>query len=107
VGELIDVGYSLDQAVAITNKDEAEICARAAAAGRDPMELIYKYATLHGYAGSHPTQREPLVSNERLPPRRSGDEVGSLSSMETLARLDEDAFAKATEGDRWRALMRR
>ena len=52
VGELVDLGYGLDEAVAITNTDEARIQARAKANGRHPMESIYRYAMLNGYVGN-------------------------------------------------------
>lgn len=107
VSELIDVGYSLDQAVAITDADEADIRARATAAGRNPMEPIYQYAILNGYQGMRSAQASPIVEHERPLPRRSHDAGGSSPSMEILAQLSEKAFAEATRGDRWQALMRR
>jgi hypothetical protein len=41
VSELIDLGYGVDDAIAITNANEAEIHARALETGRNPMEPIY------------------------------------------------------------------
>ena len=103
--ELMDVGYDLDQAVAITNTNEAQIRARAVAAGRDPMELIYQYAVLNGYRGElgRPTPEAP---DRPMPaaPRSTGQES---STMEALARLSDEAFAEATSGDFWERMMRR
>ena len=101
VSELIDLGYGLDQAVAIANANEAEVRARAAATGRNPIEPIYQYAVLNGY--------RPLRSDRPSPhgggpaPQRAGGE-GSI--LKALSDLGEAAFAEATKGDRWEALMR-
>jgi hypothetical protein len=108
VNELIDVGYSLDQAVAITNADEADIRARAAAVGRNPMEPIYRYAVLNGYPGVRSAQPAPTAHHERpLSAARLHGAGGSSPTMETLAQLSDDDFAEATKGDRWQTLMRR
>jgi hypothetical protein len=101
VSELVDVGYSLDQAVAITNANEMEIRARAAAEGADPMDAIYRYAVLNGYQGrSAPSQRRSAPVGYG---GKSGDPISELAD---LAELNDEAFAEATRGDRWRMLMR-
>lgn len=104
VAELMDVGYALDQAVAITNANEADIRARAAAAGRDPMEAIYRYAMLNGYRGVPPERQRPTTHN-----RPAGTNVrgGHSSTMEALAQLSDEAFEEATSGERWQRLMQR
>lgn len=103
VSELIDLGYSLDQAVAITNGNEAEIAARAAATGRHPMEPIYEYAVRNGY---RPFQ--PIVTKDRSSqggPAASTRER-SPSVLAALAQMSDEAFAEATKGDRWQRLLR-
>jgi hypothetical protein len=108
VTELIDVGYSLDQAVAITNANEVEIRARALASGRNPMELIHQYAVLNGYQGVRPSG--PASAPRRVPPgvMTRGEQGDSrLSAMQALVALSDDAFAEATQGERWQKLMRR
>lgn len=107
IGELTELGYGLDQAVAIADSDEAEVWGRAAAAGRDPLELIYSYAVLNGYqaeppAAPRPAGRGTAADNEG---RRHMD--GAPSSLAALARLSDEAFAEATAGERWERLMRR
>lgn len=107
VSELIDTGHGLDQAVAITNANEAEIRARAAEAGGDPMEAIYRYAVLNGYPGHRampPTARPQSRSSATDPGAASDDPTHHLAA---LARLSDEAFAEATKGDRWQKLLRR
>ena len=107
VSELIDAGYGLDQAVAITNANDAEIRARAAEAGSDPMETIYRYAVLNGYSGHHATPpiAEPQSRSRAVNP--SGASADPTHHLAALARLSDEAFAEATKGDRWQKLLRR
>lgn len=108
VTELMDLGYSLDQAVAITNANEAEIHARALAAGRSPMEVIHQYAVLNGYRGVRPAGPASATRNATLATMRREEEgEGPLSEMQALVALSDDAFAEATRGERWQKLMRR
>jgi hypothetical protein len=104
VSELIDVGYSLDQAIAITNMNEAEIRARAAAVGLDPMAAIYRYAVLNGYQASR--ARPDATSENRQLPGLGGNKDDPILDLADLAQLSDEAFAEATRGDRWRTLMR-
>lgn len=105
VSELIDAGYGLDQAVAITNANEADIRARAADAGRDPMEAIYRYAVLNGYQGYRPVQPMASLSRPAVEPGRAGNDPAQ--NLAALADLNDEAFAEATKGDRWEKLLRR
>lgn len=100
VGELVDAGYGLDQAVAIANGNEADIRAMSAETGTDPMEAIYRYAVLNGY-------RRPQSSNAAAGPSHQPDSRDeSLRNLAALAQLSDEAFAEATKGDRWQALVR-
>lgn len=106
VAELIDAGYSLDQAVAITNANEAEIRARAMAIGRNPMEPIHRYAVLNGYRSSRPASSTSMAGGQT--PVAAAKHTGvNAHAVEALARLGDDAFAEATKGDRWQKLMQR
>lgn len=104
VGELVDVGYSLDQAVAITNANEAEIRHRALSVGRDPDQVIHEYAVRHGYRraptrGARPEQRSANTTSSRAA-------MQPASMLERLAALPDEEFAQATRGDRWERLFR-
>ena len=101
VGELVDAGYSLDHAVAITNENEADIRAMATRTGNDPMDAIYRYAILNGYRGS----RSPAPRATSARPANVDTDLSR--NLATLAQLSDEAFAEATSGDRWRELMRR
>jgi hypothetical protein len=103
VTELLDVGYSLDQAVAIANANETEIRVRAAVSGRNPMEPIYQYAVLNGYRPA-PPKRSSRPEASHLASRDSASNASP--TLEALAGLDEAAFTDVTRGDRWQALMR-
>jgi len=108
VSELIDVGHSLDQAVAITNANEADIRARAAAAGRNPMEPIYEYAVLNGYRSAPRPSSGPSRGHgpaRAMPPRRPAGQ--NPSALTALADMSDDDFAEATKGNRWQELMGR
>jgi hypothetical protein len=104
VGELIDVGYGLEQAVAIANADEAEIRARAAAAGSDPMEAIYRYAVLNGYRGRR-TAPGAMPKEDQIIVEQTSERGDPIRGLADLARLSDEAFAEATRGERWRKLM--
>jgi hypothetical protein len=109
VGELVDLGYSLDQAVVVTNANEADIRQRALAAGRDPAEVILRYAVLHGY---RPQRSAPPARPEAG--RRSAMATGGArdlaerrpTTLESLAAMSDSDFAKATSGDKWQRLLR-
>jgi len=105
VSELMGVGYDLDQAVAITNANEEEIRNRAIAAGRDPMEPIYRYAVLNGYRGV-PRARAGMGYG---PPGTTSTAASrahrSASIIEALSGLNDQEFADATKGERWQRLM--
>ncbi len=106
VTELIDLGYSLDQAVAITNANEAEIRTRAAAAGHDPMELIYQHATRNGYQGIRAPLPE-LPEGRRAGAAATQDHRGSQApTLEVLAAMSDEDFAETTKGARWEKLLR-
>ncbi len=109
VGELVDLGYELDQAVAITNANETDIRIRALAAGRDPAGVIYRYAQLHGYQprnmqgqGRAPAARPAGTATKEQPAGRSGHR---RLDLEALAAMSDDAFSRATSGDRWQRLL--
>ncbi len=99
VGELVDVGYSLDQAIAITDANEAEIRERSQSAGRNPNAVIYEYAIRHGY-------RPRPASPENKGPAARAAKPPAVNALERLASLPDDAFAEATRGDRWERLLK-
>lgn len=105
VTELIDLGYSLDQGVAIANANEAEIRGRALAAGRDPMERIYKYALLNGHRGARPGLAPLSARGGQAIRSATSRRDGEPSVLEALAAMSDDAFAETTKGDRWRELL--
>ncbi|HWA49758.1 MAG TPA: hypothetical protein VG742_15910 [Dongiaceae bacterium] len=99
VGDLVDVGYSLDQATAITDANEAEIRRRSQAAGRDPNAVIYEYAIRHGY-------RPRLTQGSVRRPAAVSARRSVTTALERLASLSDDEFAEATRGDRWERLLK-
>src|SRR5688572_5485739 len=106
VSELIDIGYGVDDAISITNANEAEIRARALAMGRNPMEPIYQYAVHNGYRGTRlPMAGSPVSRGSPATPMRE-DRIDRSSSASALAQMNDEAFAEATKGDRWQKLMR-
>jgi hypothetical protein len=106
VSELIDIGYGVDDAIGITNANEADIRARALAMGRDPMDPIYEYAVRNGYRGLHLSGKRLPNDQEHLPGPRMEDGVNRSNSLAMLVQLNDEAFAEATKGDRWQRLMR-
>lgn len=109
VGELVDLGYSLDQAVAITTANEAEIRQRAASAGRDPAEIIYRYALMHGYQPrrTNPSSQAGEIARDvGSEPRMGVPPRNSPSVLAGLAIMSDTDFAEATRGDRWQRLLR-
>ncbi len=103
IGELIDVGYDLDRAIAITNANEAEMHQRSLAAGRDPRAVIYEYAVRHGY---RPTQARSARRTEGKANPRPAMNHRQPTTMERLAGLSDEEFAQATAGDRWERLLK-
>lgn len=106
VSELIDIGYGVDDAISITNANEAEIRARALAMGRNPMEPIYQYAVHNGYQGTHLLGAGSPADRGHSAVPTGEDRSDRSSSVAALAQLSDEAFAEATKGDRWRKLMR-
>lgn len=110
IGELVDLGYSLDQAVAVTSANEAEVRARALAAGRNPEAIIYQYAMMHGYQPPRTNARGTTSDSHRDERRivrtalREGGRSGN-SVMERLAAMSDEEFAAVTGGDKWRRLL--
>lgn len=107
VSELIDAGYGLDQAVAVTNANEAEIRTRAAEAGSDPMEAIYRYAVLNGYQGHRAMRPVAMPQSRSTVEDPAAGSDGPTHHLAALARLSDEAFAEATKGDRWQKLLQR
>lgn len=133
IEELSGLGYSPDEAVAITFDNEAEVIRNAYATGRNPAQVIYEYALTRGYPGSAGAFQLPVSA----PPRGAtaqaaeggmsaaekvalaargqagakslstagGGALGTLT-LEALAGLADDEFAEATKGDRWQRLLR-
>ena len=106
VSELIDLGYGVDDAISITNENEVEIRARALAMGQNPMEPIYEYAVRNGFRGTHLFRAGSLADRGRSTAPMREDHGDRSSSVAALAQLSDEAFAEATNGDRWQKLMR-
>lgn len=133
IGELSALGYSADEAAAITFDNELEVIRNAYATGRNPAQVIYDYALQRGYSGSAGADRptdsaQPNGAVARRTPggmseaekvalaARGQAGAKSLSSagggalgpltLEALAGLTDDEFAEATKGDRWQRLLR-
>lgn len=129
IGELAALGYGVDEAVAITFDNEAEVIRNAYATGRNPAQVIYDYALSRGYPGSGDArgasphggavrQVEGAMSDAEKVALAARGQAGakSLSStgggalgaltLETLASLSDDEFAEATKGERWQRLLR-
>jgi hypothetical protein len=134
VSELSALGYTAEEATAITFDNELELIRNAYAAGRNPAELIYQYAAHRGYqpggspelhAGLQPGLRmqAPVASpvggmteaekvalaargqaGAKSLSSAGGGAVGTLT-LEALASLSEEEFAEATRGDRWQKLL--
>jgi len=109
VGELIDLGHHLDEAVAITNANEIDIRHRALAAGRDPAEVIYRYALSNGYRprSAHGQDKRPARAEvgAAIKERIAGGSDRHLPELEVLAAMSDDEFSRATSGDRWQRLL--
>lgn len=133
IGELSALGYSTDEAAAITFDNELELIRNAYATGRNPAQVIYEYAVQRGYSGSGGALRSPGAGQSyAAAPRQApngmsevekvalaargqagakslssagGGALGALT-LEALAGLTDDEFAEATKGDRWQRLLR-
>ncbi len=133
IEELSELGYSADEAAAITFDNEAEVIRNAYATGRNPAQVIYDYALTRGYPGkgaaSQPPVSAPLGGAAARPAEggmteaekvalaargqagskslssAGGGALGTLT-LEALASLADDEFAEATKGDRWQRLLR-
>ncbi len=133
LGELSALGYSADEAAAITFDNELEVIRNAYATGRNPAQVIYDYALQRGYSGSAGALRMPDAGQSHAAaPRQApggmsevekvalaargqrgakslssagGGALGALT-LEALAGLTDDEFAEATKGERWQRLLR-
>jgi hypothetical protein len=128
IEELSLLGYSREEAAAITFDNELEVIRNAYASGRNPAQLIYDYAVRRGYSPAAPQTSRPqapvarpvagqLSAAEKVALAMRG-QAGSKSlssagggvtsglSLEALAGLSDEEFAEATRGDRWQRLLR-
>jgi hypothetical protein len=129
VSELCTLGYSPQEALAITFDNEAEIISNAYASGHNPAQVIYDYAQRHGYrgrsaggpehraAGLAPRSGSAMSEVEKVVlaargqaaskslSNAGGGSTGTLT-LEALAGMSDEEFAEATKGDRWQKLLR-
>jgi hypothetical protein len=129
VGELCALGYTPQEALAITFENEAEIIENAFARGQNPALVIYGYAQRRGYRGASyggpdrgvtgqaPRSVATMSEAEKVAlaargqaaskslSNAGGGSTGTLT-LEALAGMSDDEFAEATKGDRWQKLLR-
>jgi hypothetical protein len=117
--ELVDaMGYADPQAISSEiQRYETAIVQKAFADGVNPAERLYKAAQRRGYAKAQPkpTADPSQQARDQVETVQRGQKAAaSLStasgaapeglSLKRLAEMDEDEFAKATEGNAWRKL---
>lgn len=121
VAELMSLGYAPEEALGITFDNEMEIIQHAYATGRNPAEVIYRYAAQRGFQGTSPTRSTaapgPMSEAEKVAlaargqaaskslSAAGGGSTGNLT-LEALAGMSDEEFAEATKGDRWQRLLR-
>lgn len=129
VSELCALGYTPQEALAITFDNETEIIGHAYARGQNPAQVIYDYAQRHGYRGEPgdgPVRQSARIAPGSTPAMSEAEKVAlaargqaaskSLSNagggstgtltLEALAGMSDEEFAEATKGDRWQKLLR-
>lgn len=127
-GQLLAFGHEdLAERQQLLNQDAVAIAAQALAKGKNPAEVIYNMAKASGWkpktaappavtATALPTQPASVTDEQKVKMASNGQKANqSLSqiagaatppvTLESLLKLSDDEFAKATKGDKWRRLF--
>ena len=112
IEEYMTLGMSQQQALQAAHNDAMAIAVNSAQTGQNGPDVFYKLAVKRGWKGAAPKapqkaaqDLEALARNvqESTSLGTSGGKDGDLT-LASLADMDDDAFMKATSGDRWRKL---
>lgn len=93
--ELMELGYSQEQAIAMLEQDELRIADGALRSGKNPAEVMYKLAKIRGYIP--PTGDDPAATNGTTPPR-GADGKFQAAAAEMDKREATKAAAKSLGG---------
>lgn len=107
VNEMVSTGYDQTQAEEIINQYAFEIAARNIQAGKNPAEAFYELAKLRGYQPKGQVEKLQTVSQgmSRAASLGPGGESGKGElSLQELAGMSDEEFAKATTGSNWAKL---
>jgi phage-related minor tail protein len=106
--ELQMAGYEIGAATQIVDQEAHMIAQQSISSGKNSAETFYKMAKARGYQkGTNKVEQLEEVKKgaERTQSLGASGETAGNLSLAALAEMEDDDFAKATEGDNWRKLM--
>ena len=102
------MGKSEAEANQMVMNEAMSLVHQSLAAGRNPAEIIYQYATTAAPQPVAPAPQAPPAAQQSAPmPSRLGTRGSTprASSMADLASMSDEEFDRATQGENWRRLM--
>lgn len=111
IAEFVALGHSQEEAVRIAIDDEIEFASRLLSMGKNPAEVIYKFAESRGYKKPQKKTSNLQIAEEKINMLEKGVKSSKVASgqptskgeltLEALAEMDEDEFLK-----NWDKLMK-
>lgn len=105
VSEYLALGMSQQEATQAMLRDEVQLAQWAISNGENPSKLAFEMAKARGYVSSKQKLEMQEQGQRASMPQGTGRSGGKVS-LEALAKLPRDEFAKATAGSNWEKLMK-
>jgi hypothetical protein len=99
-------GLSAQEAVQRMLRDEFELVQWALQNEQNPHEVAFNMAKKAGYVSPAEKLRMQQQGQGAALPQSTGGKSGGKVSLEALAKMSSEEFAKATSGDNWAKLMK-
>lgn len=106
VDEYKAMGMSQSEAQARMLHDEVQLVQWAMQNGENPAKVAFEMARARGYVSQKQKLEMQRQGQGASLPSNSGGRAGGKVSLEALAKMSPEEFAKATSGANWEKLMR-
>lgn len=97
--ELTMMGYTPTQANEILSAEEAKLVERASRTGENAAELVYNIAKSRGYQPKQKNNLGTIKEGQKAAKSMGGGKVEDRLTLEALAEMDPDDFAKMSDKD--------
>lgn len=101
------MGHTPEQVAQFLAHAERQISLQAFQRGENPARSLYNVAVALGYRAGvkQPDNLEAVSRGAKLKSLASGGKPSGGVSLESLASMSDEEFAKATQGDNWRKMF--